>query len=152
MDEQLIDNWNKKVSPNDTVIIIGDVFFCDAGRAVAILQSLNGRKELIYGNHDKQIKSNRHVQQEFAVIHPSLYERRIDDNHVVMCHYPMLSWNKSFHGSYMLHGHSHGSIPFDPTVRRVDVGVDVHNYAPISWAEIREIMEAVPLPSSGYDA
>ena len=27
MDNALIDNWNAKVTPNDTVYILGDVFF-----------------------------------------------------------------------------------------------------------------------------
>ena len=37
----------------------------------------------------------------------------------VMSHYPMLDWDRAFHGSYMLHGHIH-SIPaggaFSPKV------------------------------------
>lgn len=145
MNEALIKNWNSVVSPNDTVYILGDVFFCQPSEAAQILSRLNGKKHLVYGNHDKQIKSNRHVQQYFEVIHPDLYEKKIEDHFVTMCHYPMMSWNKSFHGSFQLHGHIHGKQPFTGQMRRYDVGVDANGYAPVSWETIKEALLKIPL-------
>lgn len=145
MNEALINNWNSVVSPNDTIYILGDVFFCQPSEAVEILSRLNGRKHLVYGNHDKQIKSNRQVQQFFEVIHPDLYEKKIDEHFVTMCHYPMASWNKSFHGSFQLHGHIHGKTPMNSQMRRYDVGVDANGYHPVKWETIRDALLAVPL-------
>lgn len=145
MNEALINNWNSVVGPNDTVYILGDVFFCQPPEAIEILSRLNGRKHLVYGNHDKQIKSNRHVQQHFEAIHPDLYEKKIEDHFVTMCHYPMMSWNKSFHGSFQLHGHIHGTQPLTGQIRRYDVGVDANNYCPVKWETIRDVLLTIPL-------
>lgn len=46
---------------------------------------------------------------------------------VVMCHYPMLTWNHKPHGAVMLHGHSHGKLDEynDQSMDlRFDVGID----------------------------
>jgi len=53
----------------------------------------------------------------------------------------MRVWNKSFHGSWQLFGHSHGLLP-DIGLMQMDVGVDSNNYAPISINMVTEIMEA----------
>jgi calcineurin-like phosphoesterase family protein len=143
MDEALIQNYNSVVQNDDKVWFLGDLFFCDSVRAREILFRLNGRKHLILGNHDKMIRNQKPVQDMFEKIYPDLHQEHIDGTLVVMCHYPLLSWNKAFHGSYMLHGHCHNSIPFDNQFRRLDVGVDAHNYFPISWEDIKRKMKKV---------
>jgi len=137
MDEALITNWNRRVSPHDTVFLLGDVFFHNADRAKVIVKRLNGTINVVMGNHDKVLRNNADLRNMFNRICPPLHEEKIDDINVVMCHYPLLTWNKAHHGSYMLYGHAHGNIAFDPNFRRLDVGVDNHNYAPISWDEIK---------------
>ena len=46
---------------------------------------------------------------------------------MVMCHYPMVTWNQKPRGSIMLHGHSHGKLDDynaqSPDLR-FDVGID----------------------------
>ena len=51
MDEALLSKWNAKVKADDTVYILGDLFF-RAAKVEPILKALNGRKHLIVGNHD----------------------------------------------------------------------------------------------------
>ena len=51
MDEALLSKWNAKVKVDDTVYILGDLFF-RAAKVEPILKALNGRKHLIVGNHD----------------------------------------------------------------------------------------------------
>lgn len=143
MDETLISNWNGRVQPKDMVWILGDVFFCDETRADTILRRLNGRLHLLYGNHDTVISKSPDLQRFFTRIYPSLYHMRQDGINIVMCHYPMLSWDKSHYGSFMLHGHVHNSVPLKDNVRRYDVGVDANNYAPVSWDEVRTACNAV---------
>ena len=54
MEQKLIENWNCKVSSEDTVYILGDFCFkMDKKQAINILKQLNGNKVLIIGNHDK---------------------------------------------------------------------------------------------------
>jgi len=143
MDEELIYNWNNTVQPSDIIYILGDVFFCDATQANTILNRLNGVKRLVYGNHDKTIRNQVPLQKHFDIL-PDLYQENIDGILVFMCHYPMLSWNKAFHGSYMLHGHVHSQQPTDGQYRRYDVGVDANGYTPVRWEQIKKTLDGIP--------
>lgn len=58
---------------------------------------------------------------------------------IVLGYYPFAVWNRSHHGSWNLHGHSHGSFPSKG--KQPDVGVDVHNYTPISIEQVAAYME-----------
>lgn len=50
MHEALISRWNEVVKPKDTVWHLGD--FCFGRNNIGIATMLNGRKNLILGNHD----------------------------------------------------------------------------------------------------
>ena len=75
-----------------------------------------------------------------------VYELKVPDEemdleqHIVMCHYPIESWNKRHHGSWHLHGHCHGSLPSPDWQARLDVGVDVHKFKPIPYEEVKALM------------
>ncbi len=153
MDEALIENWNARVGQGDLVYVLGDVFWCEAERAAQILRRLNGHKKVVLGNHDQLIRKDPGTRMLFDEILPDLHEVHIDRMHIVLCHYPLLSWNRAFGGAFMLHGHSHNTIPFDPrNGRRMDVGVDAQGYAPVSWHEVKSRLEAVPaFDPRGYE-
>jgi len=51
----------------------------------------------------------------------------------------MFSWRASAHGSWHLHGHSHGNFKHNGLA--IDVGVDCWNYAPVEWPEIKKVLE-----------
>ena len=53
MDKVLIKNWNNTVSKADTVFMLGDFSFYGKEKTMNICQSLNGKKILVMGNHDK---------------------------------------------------------------------------------------------------
>lgn len=72
---------------------------------------------------------------------------------IVMSHYPMRIWNTSHHGSIMLHGHCHGTLPeykisnydgedwITNKYRTMDVGVDTReDFKPYSLEEVLDIM------------
>ena len=54
--ERLKENWQEKVSPEDTVVIPGDIswgtYLADIDRDFSFLNELNGRKIILKGNHD----------------------------------------------------------------------------------------------------
>jgi calcineurin-like phosphoesterase family protein len=135
MNEAMIRNWNQRVRPNDTIYHLGDFAMGDRSKIRGILSRLNGRKILITGNHDKQPS----ISDGWAQIHDFL-ELKHDHSLIVMCHYAMRVWNRSHRGTWMLYGHSHGSLPDDPGALSIDVGVDCHDYTPISHADIGRIM------------
>lgn len=139
MDASIIANWNSKVQPGDNIYHLGDVFFCSEERAHRILDQLNGVIHLIYGNHDKLIKRSESLRKRFAKI-SDYRELTIDGQSLVLCHYPMITWNKSHHGSWMLHGHSHGSCKYPFEAKIHDAGVDQNGYFPISFDDVRRIM------------
>ena len=57
MNQDLIRKWNRKVSLEDEVYILGDVTMKGADLAAACLYALQGKKHLIRGNHDKFVDS-----------------------------------------------------------------------------------------------
>lgn len=133
MDAALIANWNNTVPRKGTVIVVGDFAWKDHAK---YLNRLHGKKILIVGNHDKM---NQAARSQFTEVHHILC-RVFQKKPAVFCHYPMLSWPGSTHGSWHLCGHSHGTVTTPEHVLRLDVGVDVFEYKPIPWFEIMRIM------------
>jgi len=146
MNDALIKNWHSRVKPTDEVYVLGDFALCPWRRALSFAQSLSGRKHLIAGNHDKPLRRKAEFCAAFETVRdlaeikvPSLGAYH-DEQRIVLCHFAMLTWNKSHHGAWQLHGHSHGSLKDEPNALRLDVGVDVWNFAPVSFEEIRARM------------
>ena len=146
MDAMLIKNWNSVVGYQDDVYHLGDFSLTSAERSLRILEQLNGNKHLIKGNHEKSVLEKSFTREKFAWI-KDYYELKVDDldakgnrQSIVLLHYAMKVWNKSHHGSWHLYGHSHGSLPDDINSLSFDVGVDSHNYFPISYDEVKRIM------------
>jgi calcineurin-like phosphoesterase family protein len=143
MDEHLLERWNAVVKPGDTVYHVGDIFWTSTEEAKGLRERLNGRICLVRGNHDKTADSMKSAFEWFK----DYYELKIEDpdaeggkRRIVLCHYAFRVWNKSHHGSWHLYGHSHGSLSDDPNTRSFDVGVDCHDYTPVSYARVKEIM------------
>lgn len=133
MDEALVKNWNETVSPTDTVYHLGDVIF---SKDHSILKRLNGTINFLYGNHDKGASWAALDYEEIK------YKGVL----FVLCHYPLLTWNKARRGSIHLHGHCHGTVNhLNTDLRRFDVGVDVYNYRPVSIDQIIQEAEAKPV-------
>jgi len=143
----MIANWNRVVKKTDDIYHLGDVSLGSTGKTIEILQSLNGRKHLIWGNHDSGLRKKQAFISEFEWCR-NYAELKIQDKNaprgtqlLILCHYPLLTWNKAHHGSIMLHGHTHGCIDdANKSTRRLDVGVDSHNYTPISYKQVMGIM------------
>lgn len=139
MNQALVERWNGVVAAGDLVYVLGDFSFQDPGVATDVVRQLNGSKYLIWGNHDKHLRKSTAFMREFVWC-KDLHQIQVEDQKIVLCHYAMLTWNQSHRGSWMLHGHSHGTLPEDPNALRIDVGVDAWDYYPVSFAEIREKM------------
>lgn len=133
MDEKIIENWNKVVTKEDTVYHLGDFSFADP---LPYLERLNGTIILVPGNHDRAGKFYGKIK-----ILPALCEIKVNEQSIVLCHYAMRVWNKSHYGSWMCYGHSHSNLPDDPNSRSIDVGVDCHNFTPLSFDQVKEIMD-----------
>jgi len=142
MDEAMIENWNKKVPKNGSVFHLGDVSF-NTQRALAIIPRLNGKIYHIRGNHDKSVSDFGHLfewTRDYYELKVKTSNSRRGTKKIILSHYAMRVWNGSHHGNWMLYGHSHGSLPDDPNLLSFDVGVDCHNYTPLSYDDVEAIM------------
>jgi len=136
MNEAMIANWNARVRKQDVVYHVGDFSFLPFDRTKPIFDRLNGEKHLILGNHDRL-----NMMRNLGWASISQYkEIKVQGQSIVLLHYAMKVWNKSHHGAWHLYGHSHNSLPDDPTSLSIDVGVDAHGYAPISFDGVKQIM------------
>lgn len=145
MDEALIQNHNSVVKPQDRVYFLGDfAFYKDQRKTIDVLRRLNGSKVLVCGNHDEYLSDD--VLAMFSSVHDYLEINVPDKDNsrgkqkIVLLHYSMNVWNKSHHSSWHLFGHSHGSLADNPNSLSFDVGVDSHNYTPISYDQVKMIM------------
>lgn len=163
MHQKMIENWNAVVKPQDEVYHLGDFAFCGVSKVVPILKQLRGIKYLIKGNHDNGLYKKEAFAEHFTWIR-DYYMLRVHDVYqneeeeilqyhqpIVLCHFPILSWDLMANGSWHLHGHCHNSLP--PTrSMRMDVGVDTNGLKPWSYDEIKSIMvmkSVVPVDHHG---
>ena len=149
MDNALIASWNKKVPKDGIVFHLGDFSLDDKRKTWENwLKQLNGNIYHIQGNHDmlkihfdgtinKPIFPNDIM--EIKVKEPEL---EIGYQKIVMCHFPLLTWNGDIRLSFHLYGHCHGSVEH-PKPFAMDVGVDsphCKNFEPFSYEEIKTIL------------
>lgn len=134
MDAYFLDNWNSTVKPKDVVYFLGDLSF----HPEKYLPKLNGRIHFILGNHDRQ-SVYYYAKQPNVESVSHIKEIKLDKHFIVLCHYPLVSWNRSCHGSWHLHGHSHGK--YHPQKLSFDVGVDSTNYKLCSWEFIEDMLD-----------
>lgn len=140
MHDEIITRWNSKVSDKDIVYLLGDIAHKANPNTVEwILSKLNGKINLIIGNHDNPKVINK-VSSRFDNIYTDYtFEDQFIGNRIHMYHYPVVSWRGKYRGSYHLYGHCHGNLKIDLGLA-MDVGVDCHNFYPISSLEVKDIM------------
>ena len=93
MNETLIRNWNERVSGNDTVYILGDMFF-RAADVEGVLSRLKGKKHLILGNHDGSWINKVDLSQYFQSV-SNMLEISDGQRGMTLCHYPLLTWKRA---------------------------------------------------------
>ena len=137
MDEQIIERWNKKVKPEDTVYILGDISL--SKEKVALVGRLNGEKHLIIGNHDYH---NLAEIKELNCFDSISYMKviNLEDKTITLCHFPVYS----FIGDYMVYGHVHNNekdeswlaVRLKPNM--LNAGIEINEYVPVSFDELKE--------------
>ena len=137
------------VGMDDDVFHLGD--FCLGGAAewTSVLNRLNGNIHLIVGNHDlknlRQGFTNRFVE---VVMQRHIV---VEKHCIYLNHYPFLCFSGSYKDdTWQLFGHVHtrkNNTGIDanrlqylyPT--QYDVGVDNNNFTPVSYDQVRKIIE-----------
>ena len=109
MNEHMIARWNEKVTVRDTVYILGDFSIAKGEATEKILQKLNGKLNLIIGNHDRYLGDKSFDRSLFRSIEP-YQEIRDSGRMVILSHYPVFCYREQYRpNTYMLYGHVHNT-------------------------------------------
>lgn len=144
-DDVLLDDLNSTVGRNDTLVIAGDFCRNKPGRYRPQIQCRN--VFFILGNHDKEAKIR-------AVFGGNVWQyktvRLPHGERVFVCHYCMVSWDRSHYGTTHVYGHWHGAKEAEmdrlmPQRRSMDVGIDnafklLGQYRPFSQDEVLDFL------------
>lgn len=128
MEKTMIQRWNNRVSDNDRVYILGDMFHrsISVEKAESILSQLNGKKYYIIGNHEKTVDQMRNEWFEKLIVcrgysdsiiqllsYKDTEVLKINGWEVILSHYPMLANKNTFNSNNKrtihLYGHVHNS-------------------------------------------
>ena len=134
MNEAMIASWNKVVPPNALVWHLGDFALGDRSKIPEIVARLNGRINLVLGNHDhKDVKRFLDAGFNRVYDHPVLINK-----FVVLTHEPLefLNANCPF---FQIFGHVHDSEHYQTWSKTgACVCVERHDYMPVSWIKIQD--------------
>ena len=121
--------------------MLGDITMAKSKEAHKFLGRLNGQKFLVLGNHDRNIHNAPHFVKIDKMM--DFQYKQFDLNiEMTLCHYPMMSWNKSYHGTWSLYGHVHGRLKHP--YLGLDVGIDndeIAQYKPHNLLDIIKYMQ-----------
>lgn len=132
-DQNLIECWNEVVKPGDKVYHLGDVGLSNATHLLRVMQSLNGTKILIKGNHDS-LKMSQYAQvfKDVRACH-SL-------NGIFLAHIPIHPMSlERWKGQ--AHGHLHAKTVGDE--RYMNVSCEQIDYTPIDFEEVNEYFKTL---------
>lgn len=152
MSEKLIENWNSVVNKDSIVYFLGDLSYKVKSDYIKwFVHQLNGDIRVITGNHDRpkelaKLKrfSDIQIYKRLEIIDTEVKGEKQD---LILCHYPIMSWDKQRHGSIHLHGHCHQNLTISNSEyysnnRVIDVGCMGHNYTPLSYTQIKDIINS----------
>jgi calcineurin-like phosphoesterase family protein len=130
MNETMMERWNAVVSDDDTVYHLGD-FAWKSSKVAQWTHRLKGRIIYVRGNH--AVGPEADSTTSYIELQDAPYS-------LVLCHYPIVSWNGMYRDWYHFYGHVHGSplnhMPLDWRARAFDVGVECLDYTPRTAEEI----------------
>ena len=140
MDHVLIELWNGRVQPDDTVYIVGDLCYRSEHSADWYLRQLRGHKFLVLGNHDLPILGDPKALHYLEGV-DNMMNIKDGENEIILCHFPIAEWNGYFHGSYHIYGHIHNRKGEAYEVMKkmdhaLNAGCMINNYMPVSFKEL----------------
>jgi len=153
----LINNHNT-VAYDDSweMWFLGDLALkCSARQVAEILAQLNGKLNILIGNHDKplrqawrnglldkMIKSGKvkiiGTEDRTEIVAKLL---KIDHRTFILSHYAYRTWPNSFRNSIHLFGHSHNNLA--SYYRSFDMGVDANEYFPVLIEQVIARADAI---------
>ena len=141
MNAAIINNFQKIVSYDDDLYLLGDIFLGPLEEGMRLFRQLPGKIHLVYGNHDTDTRldaladeRNVYLRGYAELIHYKKY-------HFYLSHFPTCTTNFDDYikplkqRTLCLAGHTHSKELFEPC-GSYNVSVDAHNCFPVSIDEI----------------
>lgn len=141
MTEQMVENFNHLIQPNDILIHLGDWSFGGQDKIEMFRKQLNVKNiYLVTGNHDEHISKGKWNHLFTSVSSELKFEVSGFKFHCY--HHPILSWDGIRKGVFHLHGHQHlqGDLRFG-NGRMMDVGVDGNDLEPYRLIDVIELLK-----------
>lgn len=136
MDDDLVANFNAAVGPDDLTWCLGDFALGDRSRIPELVSRLNGRINLVMGNHDWFRPHKEKYSGVIDFFYKAGFNRVYDkpviiNDFVVLSHAPMPFIGKDS-PMFSVFGHVHDSSNYETwTPRACCVCVERHGYAPV---------------------
>ena len=149
MDDTIINNINEMVEEDDILWHLGDFAFGHGDAYIRNCENYRRRircknVNIIWGNHDESYL----IHHLFNKNH-DLKLIDVSGTKIVLCHYALAVWEKSYRGNWQLYGHSHTTAEpwldkMMPGRRSLDVGVDnaylmFGKFRPFSFEELQKL-------------
>jgi calcineurin-like phosphoesterase family protein len=158
MDAALVDNWNSAVGEEDVVYVLGDVAMGRLTDTLPLVQLLNGTKFLVPGNHDKCWRGHRKAGPQSVTLYERVGFTVLEGQHIygdwLLCHFPEAGDSHGFDRytahrpklqagfDALIHGHVHEAWKVNG--RQINVGVDVWDYKPVAYQQLRALVDSLP--------
>lgn len=163
MNNTILERYKDDVKPGDTFYFLGDLGWSHATIEGFFINYHNPKVPFhwVIGNHDK--KYIAHFKQRVlprvknVFLHEGLLDVEVmhkEEKYVMtLCHYPMITWNRSHFGAWQLYGHHHTDYSGEFKYLRenakcmgkqVNVSCDLWNYYPVSIDQVIDSMENLP--------
>lgn len=146
MDETIYHNMFARVRNGDNFYFLGDLTFRKS-YAYHFFDHIKPKRvnfHWILGNHDKSLNAIKNFSSRCAFI-GNLKAVTIMGQAMTLCHYPMVSWDKSHYGAWQLYGHHHSDFvrnKYELLGKQLNVCCDLHVYCPLSFDEVRWLMQS----------
>lgn len=167
MNQTLIDNWNQTIKQDDTVFYLGDLSWSGLQKTKEITDQLNGKIHFILGNHDnyKVISKLNRFESISGLLDIYVKDEDVNDKkmgpwqHLVLCHYPIVGWNRQHYGSWHLFGHTHhwfykGESEINKELYKrkcLDMGTNGWGYYPVSYNQVKKEMSTKVIGTSHHE-
>src|SRR5208282_6454505 len=105
MDKTILDNFFSMVKKGDTVFFLGDLSFHeDVIKSTLMAIAMAGIDfNVIVGNHDNADAIARFSYHQFKKNVYSMLDTEIEGQPITLCHYPMLTFNRSHYGAWQMY-------------------------------------------------
>ena len=146
MNEEYVKRWNRMVSNDDDVYVLGDLMLGNNDIGVHYLNQLNGNIHVVLGNHDTPTRQNIYVGMENIIEIQWAIMLNYKKYHFFMTHFPCMTGNLEKESlkqmTLNLYGHTHQKTNFyEDRPYMYHVGVDSHNGYPVLLDDIIQEMK-----------